>query len=279
MATLSATRTASKHELPHGQLVLPLPDSVLEARPAPRRPAGPRFHPRSEAPAEPDEGGCFYYGRSLGIFLGRVGFGPLRVAWDTDVLIDWRDYGDRLLDGADLPHYIEAKYRDELEALGTIMGSTWMTRDIRIYPLTRQLRDLGPGRSVGRRAEIARERARQLDEIASAMWCVGLQGEFRRGSRHHPARDWQATCMKRSTDRALVEEAVVRGCHVFLTRDRKILAKALYLRQMGLLVVSPTGLLDELALSGELGMVAGADGCMCDNHKWQHLKRACRAAA
>jgi len=85
--------------------------------------------------------------------------------------------------------------------------------------------------------------------------------------------------MKPSADRGLVEEAIVRGCHAFLTRDRKILAKAPHLAQMGLLAVSPTGLRDELAFSGELGMVAGADGCMCDNHKWHHLARACRVAA
>jgi len=158
---------------------------VLEERPAPELPARPRFRPRSAEPAESDEGGCFDYGHSPGIFLGRFGFGPLRVGWDTDVLIDWRDYGERLLADMNLPRDLEVRHREELEALGTIMGSTWTTRDIRIYPLRRQLRDLGRSRAR-RQPELARERARQLDEIASAMWCVGLQGEFRRGSRTTP---------------------------------------------------------------------------------------------
>ena len=40
------------------------------------------------------EGGGFFYENCPEIFLGRVGYGPLRVAWDTNVLIDYAEFGD-----------------------------------------------------------------------------------------------------------------------------------------------------------------------------------------
>jgi hypothetical protein len=84
--------------------------------------------------------------------------------------------------------------------------------------------------------------------------------------------------MKASADRRLVEEAVVRGCHVFLTRDRKILQRHPDLSLVGIVAMRPTDLLDALSDSGETEQRLGADGMICDNHKWMHLEAATREA-
>jgi hypothetical protein len=73
-----------------------------------------------------------------------------------------------------------------------------------------------------------------------------------------------------------LEKAVVRGCHVFLTRDRKILQRRADLALVGIVPMRPTHLLDALSDSRETEQPLGADGMMCDNHKWMHLKAATR---
>ena len=151
---------------------LPLP--LVEGWPEPQRRPPPsdraRHHPRSLAPRELDDGGCFDYSATPAIFLGRTGFGPLRIAWDTNVLIDWRDFGHLLLSDDEPPTLpdLDPGHEADLVALGTVM-TLWMTRDIRIYPLRRQLRDFGRGRGKPQPRQLVEERARQLDEIASAL--------------------------------------------------------------------------------------------------------------
>lgn len=235
----------------------------------------PRFHPRSLAPRELDEAGCFDYSVTPAIFLGRSGFGPLRVAWDTNILIDWRDFGEHLLsDEGALPAGIEPTHEEELDALGALMTTIWATRDIRIYPLRRQLRDFGRSRRRMIDPRLVEQRERQLAEIASALWCVGLMGEFRRSNGRPPSSWWQARWMNPSPDRALLEEAIVRGCHVFLTRDQKVIRHRVRLASLGIASMAPSGLLDALFETGEMNSVAGPDGAICDNHKWQHLEAA-----
>jgi hypothetical protein len=193
-----------------------------------------RFHPRSLAPLESDEAGCFDYSATPSVFLGRSGLGPLRLAWETNLLIDWRDLGATLLaDDRMLPAGLDPTHEEELAALGALMNTIYTTRDVRVYPLRRQLRDFGRNgrRRFHRRIE---ERGRQLDEVASALWCVGLVGEFHTGHRGLPLSSWRAHFMKPSADRLLVEEAITRGCHVFLTRDKKILKHGESLARLGL---------------------------------------------
>jgi hypothetical protein len=152
----------------------------------------------------------------------------------------------------------------------------WMTRDIRIYPLRRQMRDFGRGRGKPQPRQLVGERARQLDEIASALWCVGLSGEFKSPSPR--AREWVIPSMKPSADRTLVEEAVVRGCHVFLTRYRKILQRRPDLALVGIVAMRATDLQEALSDSGEAEQTFGVDGMVCDKHKWMHLEAATREA-
>lgn len=260
----------------HEQVVLPLPGGW----PPPREEVSPSeddplFHPRSLAPRELDEAGCFDYAVTPAVFLGRSGFGPLRVAWDTNILIDWRDFGaDLISDEQSVPKGLDPAHNEELVALGTLMTTIWATRDIRIYPLRRQLRDVGRGRGRPLDHRLVEERARQLDEVASALWCVGLVGEFKKGSGRSPAWWWRADWMTSAADRALLEEAIVRGCHVFLTRDKKVLKHGPRLAVLGLAAMSPGELLDALLESGEMNWPMGPDGAICDNHKWIHLERA-----
>ncbi len=168
---------------------------------------------------------------------------------------------------------LEADHDEDVVALDAVMNSIWMVRDVRVYPLRRQMSDFGGARGRPRDGRLAAERARQLDEIASALWCVGLSGEFKQRGRSL-AGDWRAPTMRPSADRTLVEDAIVRGCHVFLTRDKKIIRHGQPLAALGIAALRPTELLDTLAASGELGRPGGADGMICDNHKWKHLEAA-----
>lgn len=187
------------------------------------------FHPRSLAPRELEEAGCFDYSVAFRLFLGRTGYGPLRIAWDTNILIDWRDFGVALLSDESVPRWVNRSHQVDLEALGEVMTGIWRLRDIRICPLSRQLRDLGRGMGQSLRRERLRERARQLDEFASAFWCLGFKDELRRGRVSH----WRATFMRPSADRRLVEEAMRAGCHVFLTRDKRVLRHAAKIEALG----------------------------------------------
>lgn len=147
-----------------GQLVLPLPGGWPPSRPEDRPPDDePRFHPRSLPPRELDEGGCFDYKATPSVFLGRTGFGPLRVAWDTKVLIDCREFGAILLAGGGgaLPAGLDPEYEEQLLALGTLMTTIYMTRDVRIHALVRQLRDLGGTRGASASARGASPAARR----------------------------------------------------------------------------------------------------------------------
>ena len=78
-------------------------------------------------PAGPD----FEYERAPYLFLGRRGRGPLHIAWDTNLLIDYFQYG-RALWNREID--IGAPYSDELEALQLVM-SLWVIRDIRFRVL------------------------------------------------------------------------------------------------------------------------------------------------
>lgn len=229
----------------------------------------PRFHRASLAPKELQDGGSFDYRVTPSIFLGRTGLGPLRVAWDTDILIDWRDYGEALWEERELPRGLDPAHYSDLKALGLIMTTVWMSRDIRIRPLRRQLTDFG-GRRAARADGRRSERKRLLEQLGAALTCGDFEGGFM--SRRPGANKPEAWFMAASADRDLVEEAVARGCHVFLTRDKRILRHDDYLSSLlGIRALRPTSLEAHLAQSGELFTPYGAEGIVCDNHKWLHV--------
>lgn len=81
---------------------------------------------------EQTEGGGFLYKNCPELFLGRAGYGPLRVAWDTNVLIDYAEFGDLMWEDDNFgPPISEPYYREELVALDTLIH-LWMMRNIRV---------------------------------------------------------------------------------------------------------------------------------------------------
>ena len=70
------------------QLRFPFQVQRVELPPEPNRYSLP---PTSD---EYIEGGGFFYENCPEVFLGRAGYGPLRVAWDTNIIIDYAEFGD-----------------------------------------------------------------------------------------------------------------------------------------------------------------------------------------
>lgn len=246
--------------------------------PAPQRATRlPRYRRSSLGYAmEADDGGDaggFAYGQCPEVFLGRTGIGPLRVAWDTNILSDFARYGHLMLNNSpsleELP--LNEPYLEELIALGVVMR-LWETRDIRVVLFARHREDLG------KRAEDEDEvlkRTADVLAVQSALGCVVPHEpviQSMRSSRPH------LHSLPASADRELVRDAIAAGCHVFLTRDRGVLSRWKEPAAHGLAILSPTGLLDALAQADMLSMM-GDDGMFCDSHKWQHLRSLLRYGA
>ena len=225
--------------------------------------------PRSLAHAYQSDGGVFDYACSPSLFLGRAGLGPLRVWWDTSVLIDWGEFGHDILDGKELQvAHLPEEYAEDVEALAVLMDPLWMTRDLRIRVSDRQLSDAKKPLG-GERQEL---RERQIREIIAALECIALDLDNPESNAADTACDADLSFIRDTVDRTLVRDAIEAGCHVFLTRDKKhILRHANRLHELGLVVLSPMDLRVELAHSSELGETFGVDGLVCDNHKWGHL--------
>lgn len=80
------------------------------------------------------EGPHFFYEHNPRLFLGRRGRGPLRIACDTNLLIDYFEHGRALWEGKSLPELVPGAWGEELEGLQIIMA-TGILRDIRFYIL------------------------------------------------------------------------------------------------------------------------------------------------
>jgi hypothetical protein len=237
-------------------------------------PANPRVpHPRSIIQEDCPEGGAFDYGACPEIFLRRVGIGPLRVAWDTNILIDYGEIGeqiwdeDRPLD----PPVRDRAHRNELFSLRDLM-QVWTYRDIRIHVFPFQIDDAKKALTGERRAF----RQHQVDQIAAALTCLcqGTEGWEPDNGDEAPT-PCSLESMRSGPDRQLLESAVDAGCHVFLTRDAGVLAQADLLRQYWLAVLSPTELMRRLADAGELGVYGVGPVLLPDNHKCIHIMAAC----
>jgi hypothetical protein len=251
----------------YGQLTFPFKVQRIQPPPVPNR--------YSLAPPDDGslEGGGFVYEHCPTVFLGRTGYGPLRMAWDTNVLIDYAEFGDLMWEeSAEFdPPIAEPRYRSELIALDTII-QLWMMRDIRVRAPQRQIcdaqRDLDDGQ-----AEL---RYRQLDQFLAALTCIQLDKEVLENvAPFDPLPDGSTSD---EWDQSLVLEAVATGCHVFLTCDRRLRRRLdQTARELFVAIMSPSDFTQTLAEVGQLGW--GYPGDMLpDNHKWVHFARATKRA-
>lgn len=221
---------------------------------------------------EEEEGGAFLYQASPKIFFGREGVGPMRVAVDTSVLIDYADFGEAIWSGERFaPETTDPKYGEELSALAKIMH-LWTIRDIRLHVFDRQLTDCVRAMPDDRAAL----RQRQVEQLQAALRCLGHDTVGATPPAGPPAPDLSG--LPEGADRDLLSLAIEAGCHVFLTRDRLLLKRCEHVALYWVAVLSPTGLLDALVASGEAGFSSTGHFLVPDSHKLVHIMGACRSS-
>lgn len=203
--------------------------------------------------------------------------GALLIAPDTNLLIDLVDAFDfaESLFGIAGPQPFGDR-TDRVSALRDLFA-LWFHRDIRWVISPHYLDDAKKPLSAVQRAD----RRRVMDALS--------QDLVERGGIHRGSYDWdlddderadreqwgiddersriavepfaaQAESMLAGHDGLLVADALRNGCHVFLTEDRGVLARAQILFGWGIAILRPGELLDALDAGGELGPEAGAPG-------------------
>ena len=201
------------------------------------------------------------------MFGRRKGVGPLVVMLDTCILIEVREYLDRLDDDTAMliaPNW--SPLRNRIDAIQDLV-QLWWSRDVRFAISAEHLAD----GELNERRELAREAA--VRELGRDFWERGGLETFLREEEElvvvdHPcarhavpspdlrsdsviAQEW--LWPKHVQDRRLAEAAFDAGCHVFLTSEKGILRRCHEsLFAQGMAVLSPTQLIDALARSGEL---------------------------
>lgn len=227
-------------------------------------------------PVPPPEGPSFRYETAPSLFLGRRGLGPLRVAWDTNLLIDYFELGRHLWEGWSLPETVPGEHGEELEGLQMVL-SLWVLRDIRFHIPPGVLDDskrktLSPARRESR--------SRAWREFSSALTSVGEDEEMAmlpRGDLPADSVDAALRKVPAGNDRALVEFALLSGMHVFLTCDKGVLGARSAFEQLGLLLASPLDLLEELSGAGALHCLFAPEYLywpLPDQTRVRHLIRA-----
>lgn len=196
----------------------------------------------------------FAYEASPTLFAGRVGRGPLRIALDTNLLIDYFDHGHTMWSGESLTElHPDEEYSEHLEALQLILA-VWVLRDIELIMLKESLRDTKRGLL-----------APHLDQRNRNAWA-----EFYRALTHSPHHhndmttepklpskliDEVVKAVPAGGDRSLVRAALLDGAHVYLTRDKGVLHARSRLGALGLSVMSPADLLEALSMCGALNFL------------------------
>jgi len=209
----------------------------------------PSLIPRSD---QIPEGPDFIYESAPSLFQGRRGRGPLFIAWDTNLLVDYFEFGRALGEGDDLPDQRDEEYTGELEGLQFLIA-LWVLRDIRFMILPESVIDATKKLSLERRAS----RLKAFHEFVSALRLVGydspkLDAPSRDGLLILPEPFLQRAVAKipQGFDRVLANSAARLGLHVFMTRDKRILSQRDALKSFGLLLASPLDLLEELIRCG-----------------------------
>lgn len=198
----------------------------------------------------------------------------MRVAIDTAVLIDYGECGADIWSDVPFdPNVADPEYRDELVALNEIMH-LWMVRDIRFHVFERQMTDCKVPLSENR----SRLREHQIEQLYSALACLGHGTDD-----PHPGDGdvWPSRAdfsdIAPGLDGELLADAVESGCHVFLTREKRLLRRIDPVARHWLRVLSPTALVDLLFEAGEFALANIGQLLLPDSHKWLHAMSACDA--
>lgn len=195
----------------------------------------------------------FAYQENRALFGGRTGEGPLRIALDTNIVIDYLELGVRLWSGDSVVGLKDQEHGEDLEALQLILA-TWVLRDIQFVMLRQSLRD-------SKKRAIPPER----DQRNRRGW-----DEFYRALTHGSYHDDNAK--KRPTispslldevlrmipaggDQKMVRAALLENAHIYLTRDKHVLRAQPWLRPFGLSLLTPGELLEELSSYGALNFL------------------------
>jgi len=225
------------------------------------------------------EGPHFVYEAGPKLFLGRRGRGPLYVAWDTNLLVDYFEFGSRIWQGDSIADAVGQDYAAELEGLQFLL-SLWVFRDIRFLMLPDSIDDAKKKLLPERR----QDRIRAFHEFTSALRLLGwgdpeADPPSREGLLILPESELQRALARvpAGFDRKLVEVAVRSGAYVFLTRDERVLKAKDVLRPFGLLVATPLDLLEELFGCGAFHCMLGPRYLhwpMPDQQRVGHLVKA-----
>jgi hypothetical protein len=197
------------------------------------------------------EGPHFVYEGSSNLFHTRRGRGPLFIAWDTNILIDYFRYGRALWEGGKLPSLPE-EYYAELEGIQLLIA-LWVMRDIRFIILPGTIKDAKKRLPVERRTQ----RVQAFREFTSALSLVSsgfarIDSPSREGLFVLPDSllEDAATNLPQGFDRILVTSAARMGMHVFMTMDKGILKRRETFRSFGLLLASPLDIFEHLLACG-----------------------------
>lgn len=226
------------------------------------------------------EGPHFVYEAAPRVFHTRRGRGPLFIAWDTNILIDYFKYGRVLWEGGNLSDFADGDYAGELEGL-QLLTALWVLRDIRFVVLPASIRDAKKRLSAERQAD----RIRAFEEFTSALTLVssgelsGVDPPSREGLLILPDSllENAVANLPQGFDRTLVASAARMGMHVFMTMDKGILRQRAALKSFGLLLASPLDLLEELIACGAFHCMLEprfANWPMPDQMRVGHLIRA-----
>lgn len=194
------------------------------------------------------EGPHFVFETSPTLFSNRTGRGPLRVAWDTNLLIDYFEQGRRLWAGEDLPGEVPTGDSEELEGLQLLIAM-WVVRDIRFQIPDFFLRD---SKSKPLSAERRSQRRHAMRHFLAALAFTDEGVEHGRQRTTHATDDYFLQRLPRGNDRLMVGDALRSGADVFLTRDAGVLKARAALRMLGLLVASPLDVVEELSAAGAM---------------------------
>lgn len=226
----------------------------------------------------PPTGPHFDYDRSQFLFLGRRGIGPLHIAWDTNLLIDYFNNGYSLWEAEAMPDLVAGDHGEDLEALQIILA-IWVVRDIRFHIAPGVIRD--SKRKPLSEMQLA-ERRQAFDRFVDAISLAPATGSESNDS--EPKRPLlllpeseleRALCdVPAGNDRLLVRHAINNGLHVFMTRDKGVLRSRDSLRPFGLVPATPGDVLELLAGARALHCMLAPRYLtwpMPDQHRVAHL--------